>query len=293
MSVTLTHDFVRSLLPTRPEGGHKGTFGHVCIFAGSTPFSGAAKMTAMGAGRSGVGLVSLGVPQGIWLSVDSGLLEPMVTALPSHDGSHLDEQSLAAAALLLAGKHAMVIGPGLGQSPGSSVFVTHMLSNDHPPAVVDADGLNVLAANGHVDLLAHTICTPHPGELSRLMKTSTESIQSDRPGHAERFALDTGAVVVLKGKDTVVATPDGTSYVASVGNAGMATGGSGDVLAGIIGGLLAQGASLRDSAILGVCVHGLAGDLAKSYWSERGMIAGDIVDALGEAWRHIEEVESP
>lgn len=287
MSVTLDHPFVRALLPDRPLDGHKGTFGHVCLFAGSQRYAGAAKLAALGAARSGAGLVTVAVPPAAALAVSAGLLEPIVATLPSQDNAHFDESSLAAAADLLVGKSAMVLGPGIGATAGTAAFVSHVLGNDHPPAVVDADGLNVLAGLG-TELLAGTVCTPHPGELARLVGTTASDIQRNRLAYASAFAKDRWTVVVLKGRDTVIAVPEGAAFVSPLGNAGMATGGTGDVLAGLIGGLLAQGLTAKDAAIVGVYIHGLAGDYAARYWSRRAMLAGDLLACIGEAWLDLE-----
>lgn len=291
MSVTLDHAFVRALLPGRPADGHKGTFGHVCLFAGSQRYAGAAKLAALGAARSGAGLVTVAVPPAAALAVSAALLEPIVAALPSQDGAHFDETSLAGAADLLHGKNVMILGPGLGVTPGTAAFVAHVLGNEHPRAVVDADALNVLAGQG-ADLLAGTVCTPHPGELGRLVGADAADIQRNRRVYATHFASERWTVVVLKGRETIVATPEDGDFLCPLGNAGMATGGSGDVLAGLIGGLLAQGLSPKDAAIAGVYVHALAGDHAARRWGQRAMLAGDMLTCLGDAWRELEGVPS-
>jgi len=196
----------------------------------------------------------------------------------------------AAALGLLATRDALALGPGLGAEGGTRAAMLSVLAGRAAPCVLDADGLNAFASYRlpGTRLRAGThalVLTPHPGEAARLLGTNAAAVQSDRLGSARRLAAETGAVVVLKGRRTVVAHPDGRASFNSTGNAGMATGGTGDALTGIVGALLARGMSGFDAARLGTYVHGAAGDLAAARVGEDGLIAGDLIDALPESWR--------
>ncbi len=289
----ITLDIARSLLPERPPDGHKGTFGHLYAIAGSRGFTGAAKMVGEAAGRSGVGLVTLGVPEPLGDVVASDSLETMTMLLPS-----TPDESIAAAALgpaldFAANKEAVALGPGLSQNLETQRFVVEFVQQCKAPLVVDADGLNALSENLSVLSVAASkrVLTPHPGEMARLCGLSNATVQDDREGAARKFAENHGCTVVLKGHRTVVAGADGQVFVNVNGNSGMATGGTGDVLTGLLGGLMAQGMKVFDAALLGVYVHGLAGDLAAEEFTERGMIASDLIAEIPEAWRILEESE--
>jgi NAD(P)H-hydrate epimerase len=294
-AIELTKHSVRALLPPRPPAAHKGVFGHVFVIAGSRGFTGAAKMAGLAAARSGAGLVTLGVPRSLRDAVAMGAMELMTLPLPSNRAESLSAEALRPALTFAQDKSAVAIGPGLSQNPGTQTFVRAFIARCAPPMVIDADALNALA--GHAALLKNTtscsILTPHPGEMARLCACSVAEVQKDREGIAERFARKHRCVVVLKGHRSVVAGRDGEVFVNQTGNAGMATGGTGDVLTGILGGLLAQGLRPIDAARLGVYAHGLAGDLAAAEKTERGMIAGDVIDKLPAAWRYLEGAFEP
>ena len=287
---TIDVSIVQPLLPPRPADAHKGTFGHIFIIAGSRGLTGAAKLAAMAAGRSGVGLVTVGVPRPLGDIVGAGLLEAMTLMLPATKEETLSREAIEPPLEFASTKNAVALGPGLSQHPETAAFVREFVSRCPVPLVVDADGLNCLA--GAVEIVAarkaETILTPHPGEMARLTGLSTKDIQADREGVTARFAAAWHCVVALKGAGTVVAAPNGKVFVNTTGNSGMATGGTGDVLTGLIGGLLAQGMTALDAALLGVYLHGLAGDLAAHAMTQRGLIASDIVNNLGNAWRQLE-----
>ncbi|GMU91525.1 MAG: hypothetical protein AMXMBFR4_05830 [Candidatus Hydrogenedentota bacterium] len=290
MGVELTIEAVRSLLPRRPADGHKGTFGHVLIVAGSRGFSGAAKLAAESAGRSGAGLVTVAVPQGIAVAVAASLFESMWTVLPTTRG---DSLSLVALPLLMTaaeGKQAVVLGPGLSTHDETRRLVLEFVPQCPRPLLIDADGLNNLSGDPGVlaRCTAPVVLTPHPGEMARLTGGAVSDIQRDRQGAATRFAKRHRCVVVLKGHRTVIADAQGACSVNPTGNSGLATGGSGDVLSGLIGGLLAQGMGPYDAACLGVYLHGLAGDIAAREKTGRGMIARDVIEAIPNAWRALE-----
>ena len=281
---------LRPLLPERPAAGHKGTFGHVFIVAGSRGFTGAAKLTCMGAARSGVGLVTAGVPKPVADIVAASLLEPMSFPLPATDAETLSEAALEPALEFAKDKQAVVLGPGLSQHPETRAFVLAFVERCTAPLLVDADGLNCLGADTSVleRAAAPRVLTPHPGEMARLADAPTGGIQHDRETAAIQFAREHNCVLVLKGHRTIVAGPSGEAHVNLTGNSGLASGGTGDVLAGLMGGLMAQGMTGLDAACLGVFLHGLAGDIAAAAMTERAMIAGDLLTYLPAAWRELE-----
>jgi len=291
----LDAEFARSLLPARPLDAHKGTFGHLFIVAGSRGFTGAAKLACEAAMRSGVGLVTLGVPRPLADCMAAVLTEAMTLPLPATDAESFSEDAVEPALAFAHGKQAVALGPGLSQHPSTLAFVAAFVKKCPVPLLADADGLNALAAqpDALTGVSAPFVITPHPGEMARLLQTSSEEVQRDREAAAREAAKRFGCVAVLKGHRTLIATPDGELHLNTTGNAGLAKGGTGDVLAGLIGGLMAQGMSVRDAAILGVYVHGLAGDRAASVRTQRGMTASDVVRAIPDAWRLIEEGTPP
>lgn len=273
------------LLPSRPVDGHKGTFGHLLVVAGSLGKSGAAVMTATAGLRAGAGLVTLACPASLQTIAATQLLEVMTEPLAEVGGA-VSLQSMAELLALSDGKQALAIGPGLGTGDETTALVRRLLKASPLPAVIDADGLNALA--GHLDVLAQrrdrpTVLTPHPGEMARLTGQSVAVVQADRIAAARNFAVTHGVVLVLKGARTVTASPDGRVRINASGHAGMASGGMGDVLTGLIGGLLAQGMTAADAAALGVFLHGLAGDRLYDRYGDAGLLAGDLLGELPAA----------
>ncbi len=261
---------------------HKGTYGHVLVCAGSRSMSGAGLLTAKAALRAGSGLVTWAVPDSLLDSLIGHLPEVMLAALP---GNGHRRQSADALLELMASLDAAVIGPGLGRFSEDTQWLRTLWEESSVPLVLDADALNMLAeADGCQTWRKRTapvILTPHPGEMGRLLGISTADVQKDRLEHARRFASLHQLTVVLKGAGTVIATPDGEVFVNETGNAGMATGGAGDVLAGVIGSLLAQGLTATQAACLGVWLHGAAGDRAAAQRQKLySLIAGDIIEHL-------------
>ena len=289
----ITQDIARSLLPERPPDGHKGTFGHLYAIAGSRGFTGAAKLVAEAACRSGAGLVTLGIPEPLGDAVASELLETMTMLLPATPNKSIAASAVGSALAFAENKEAVALGPGLSQHPETRQFVVEFVQQCKAPLVVDADGLNALSENIGVlsAASADRVLTPHPGEMARLCGMTSAEVQQDRENSAREFAEHHGCTVVLKGHRTVVAGADGRVFVNTNGNSGMATGGTGDVLTGLLGGLMAQGMAGMDAALLAVYVHGLAGDLAAEAWTERGMVASDLIGEIPEAWRMLEESE--
>ena len=250
--------FVRGLMPARDQGGHKGTFGKVYLLGGSVGYTGAPVLCAGGAVHSGCGLVFLGVPETVWPIAAARCLCAMPHPLAEQDGrlSAAAETEIRRRAAVC---DAVAVGCGLGRGEGSDVLVRALLTLEKP-LVLDADGINALA--GHIDTLSCrrgcvTVLTPHDGELARIGGDMT----APREAAAAAFAADHGVYLIRKGHRTVAAAPDGRLAVNTTGNDGMAKGGSGDVLTGLIASLLCQGANARDAAALGVWLHGRAGEL--------------------------------
>jgi NAD(P)H-hydrate epimerase len=275
--------------PLRRREAHKGDFGHVLVVAGSVGKTGAAVLAAGGALRAGAGLVTVATPEPCLAVVAAARPEAMTEPLPASAKGGIHEAALARLLDLAGERDAVVLGPGLGLEPGTRELVRAFVRACPVPLVVDADGLNALAAGGGdpgaldaVRREAATVLTPHPGEMGRLLGESTADVQKERPEAAAALARASGAVVVLKGERTLVAEPSGRSAVAGTGNPGMATGGTGDVLAGVVGSLLARHGALL-SATAAVVVHGRAGDLAAGERGEEGLTAGDVVEALPAA----------
>ncbi|NJC88266.1 MAG: NAD(P)H-hydrate dehydratase [Desulfuromonas sp.] len=272
----------RSLLPPRPADGHKGTFGHLLVMAGSLGKSGAAVMCAEAGLRAGAGLVTLACPAGMQQIAAAHLVEVMTAPLAEVDGA-VSLQAMAALLELSDDKQAVALGPGLGASEEAGALVRRYLKETPLPAVIDADGLNALA--GHLEVLGQrrgraTVLTPHPGEMARLTGQSVAAIQTDRVAAARDFAVAHGVVLVLKGARTLTAFPDGHVRINASGHPGMASGGMGDVLTGLIGGLLAQGMEAGAAAALGVYLHGLAGDRLRPRYGDAGLLATDLLREL-------------
>jgi NAD(P)H-hydrate epimerase len=292
MALEITLGIARKLLPHRPRDAHKGTFGHVFVVAGSRGFTGAVKLCCDAAMRSGAGLVTAGIPAPLGDAVGASFCEPMSLLLPATEQETLAREALGPALEFAEGKDAVVLGPGLSRNAQTQEFVLEFVRRVRAPMLIDADGLNALA--GHTEILMERagprVLTPHPGEMARLLGIKTSEVVADREAVASVFAARYSCVLVLKGRNTVVAgaRPD-SPYVNTTGNSGLGSGGTGDVLSGLIGGLMAQGVAPLDAAVLGVYAHGLAGDLAAAAKTERGMIASDAIDALPDAWRLIEQ----
>jgi ADP-dependent NAD(P)H-hydrate dehydratase len=280
----IIHELPR--LAPRPVDANKGSFGRVLVTAGSRGMSGAAVLCGTAALRGGAGLVKVTVPESILPVVAAGNPCYLIAPLPEDEQGRITKAALPALLELLRGQTATVFGPGLGQNPDLPVVLSEVLRGDAAPLVLDADGLNALSKR--LDMLKTNkrplVLTPHPGEFSRLTGTSIPEIQARRHESAVRFAEEHNVVVVLKGHGTVVTDGD-RAYVNSTGNPGMATGGTGDVLAGLIAALLGQGLEVFAAAQLGVYLHGLAGDQARDDLGENSLIASDLLDYLPRAFR--------
>ena len=264
---------VQALLPERDPWGHKGIFGKILLLCGSRGFTGAAYLAAMGALRSGAGLVFLGVPESIYAIEAVKLNEPVVFPLPEEDGK-LSQLALSEISKRLPQMDAVLVGCGLGQSSGTFAVVKTVLETASCPVVVDADGINLLS--GHRDILRRrqhaTILTPHDGEFARL----GGPVGENRMASAARLAEECNGIVLLKGHETCI-TDGQTGYINSTGNPGMAVGGSGDVLAGIITALLGQGIAPLEAAACGAWLHGAAGDLCAKELGQYAMLPTDML----------------
>ncbi|MDW8141059.1 MAG: NAD(P)H-hydrate dehydratase [Candidatus Bipolaricaulota bacterium] len=282
--------WVGERLPPRESYSHKGDYGKVLVVAGSRGYTGAAALTAEAALRAGAGLVYLAVPESLLPAMEAKLTEVIKLGLPDADGA-LASSALPTILEMLDDKDVLVVGPGLGRHPQTVKTVQQLVAQASKPLVLDADGLNALGAEAEKLLAkrtAPTVLTPHPGELSRLISKGVIEIESDRVGVARETAKQLHSVLVLKGVPTVTATPDGEVFLNSTGNSGLASGGSGDVLTGCLGGLLAQGLDSMTASVCAVYVHGRAADLMKPDLGERGMIASDVLRALPQALREFE-----
>ncbi len=281
-------DLVRVVpaLPPRADDSHKGDFGRVLVAAGSRGMSGAAVLCASAALRGGAGLVRLAVPESVLPLVAGANPCYMTLPLPEDRDGRLSARALAPLLDAARWGTAIAIGPGLGQSADVTAVVLGVVGQTTVPLVLDADGLNALVP--HLDVLsartAPTVLTPHPGEFARLLGCATADVQARRQEAALAFAASRRVVVVLKGHGTVV-TDGRRVFVNTTGNPGMATGGTGDVLAGLIGALLARGLEPFTAAQVGVYLHGLAGDLARDDLGETGLISSDLLDYLPLAFR--------
>ena len=289
----ITVEFVREALPPRRADGHKGDFGKVLIAGGAVGYTGAPYLAALGAARSGCGLVYLGVPSCIWTVTAAKCVCAMPFPLPE-EGGMLAERAAAPLLERLAGCEVLALGPGLGRSAQTQALTLALLKTEKP-VVLDADGINALA--GHLDVLdgrkAPTVLTPHEGEFARL--TGCGLPVRERVEAAQRFAAAHRCTMVLKGYGTVTAAPDGRVWVNPTGNPGMAKGGSGDVLAGMTAALWGQKLLRREEndlprlAAAAVYYHGLAGDLCARRLGEYAMLPGDMIEALPEVLKGQED----
>jgi NAD(P)H-hydrate epimerase len=268
---------VAALLPARRRGAHKGDAGHLLVIAGSEGYTGAPVLTAYAAARAGAGLVTLAVPRSIYRVVATKC-PPEIMPRPAEFDT-LD-------ATEFAGFNAVAIGPGLGHDARTQKMVWKVISGWMAPIVADADALNAMAAGVAAlrRLNKPIVLTPHPGEMGRLTGKSTKEVQANRWELADGFAKEYGAVTVLKGAGTVIADKSGPMWINMTGNPGMAKGGMGDALTGIIGAFLAQGMGPAEAARAGVFIHGLAGDLASESVGERAMLTTDLIEHLGKAF---------
>ena len=279
-TLLLTSESAFQPLPERVPSSHKGTFGHAGIIAGSVGKTGAAALAAKAALRVGAGLVTVATPSSANDVLEAKLLEAMTMPLPETKARTLARSGLDRVVAFIQARTAIAVGPGLSTHPETVELVQSLMKHLDRPSVLDADALNALA--GRASLLTECktppILTPHPGEMARLEVDATpQTVNADRIASARRFARERGVFVVLKGARTVIARPDGLVAICPTGNPGMATAGTGDVLTGMIVGLLAQRVPAWEAACAATYFHGLAGDLASQQLGQAGMLAGDLI----------------
>ena len=271
--MTINQDQIKDLVKKRDPKAHKGCFGHALLYAGSSGMAGAAVLSAKACMRSGVGLLTVCTPP-----ANNDILQISVPeAMVVHTDDMYAESDFSRYSAIGA-------GPGLGKGDSQTALLDKILKSASCPTVLDADALNILSQNSYLQeyIPAGSVITPHPGELARLTGNTPDWTQMT--GRAIEFARQSGITVVVKGAPTVTVTPQGTAYINTTGNAGMATGGSGDVLTGITLALLAQGYSALDSALTAVYIHGVAGDIAAAQLSQTAMTSADIISCLPQAW---------
>jgi len=281
----MTDAWAKATLPARPLSGHKGTFGKALIVAGSRNYVGAAYLAATAAGRIGAGLVTLSIPESLQLAIASRAVEPTYLPLPEISPGVPSPEAADLITEQAAGYDALLVGPGMGQADSTRELLARLLNSNEilPSPVIDADALNFVSRSTDRwwdGLASGAILTPHPGEMARLSGHTTQHIQENRFQVAVESAVSWKTVVVLKGAFTIVAYPDGRSMLSPFANPAMATAGTGDVLAGAIAGLVAQGLAPEDAAALGVYLHGMAGQRASAEFGNTGMLASDLLPEL-------------
>jgi hydroxyethylthiazole kinase-like uncharacterized protein yjeF len=280
---------VAAWLPTRNADTHKRASGVLLVVAGSRAMTGAARLIAMAAGRVGTGLVTVAAPEGVMPQIQDGLTEPTFLPLPETAEGTVAAEAVTSVLERLSSADALAIGPGLTTNEETVVFVRDTVRRSPVPFVLDADGLNAFTGDGVAlqDRQAEAVLTPHVGEFARLTGVKPRDLDADRPAHVRALAAQTGAVTLLKGSRTVIVQPGGRLLVNVTGSPALATAGTGDVLTGMIGGLLARGAPPLESAAAAAYLHGLAGVFAGRDLGE-GALAGDVLELVPEALAHVE-----
>ena len=287
---TIDHDYIKSKIRKRAPWAHKGDFGRGILISGSTGMSGAAVLASKGALRSGIGILNLVIPESLNTIVKSSIPEVITMPMGEIRNGVIGVNNIAKIIDFTEANDVICFGPGCGVSSEMYELLKGLILGAGKPLVIDADGLNILSKN--VDLLLDkkgpVILTPHIGEMTRLTGLSKEEILEHPINTARKYAQKWDTTIVLKSGRTVIATPDGKAYINLTGNPGMATAGSGDILAGIITSFIAQKYSLLDSLLLAVYIHGYSGDIASQKKSEYSMISGDIVEELSSVFRILE-----
>lgn len=281
--------WVSGLIPLRDAEAHKGNFGHLLIVAGSPGKTGAAALAAEASVRSGTGLTTVGAPASLNPILEVKLTEAMTLPLPDRKSGYLAAEAWGEIKEQLGKYNAMALGPGLSTESTTAELVFKLLKEVEIPMVIDADALNILADDPEKIRSARSrpVLTPHPGEAARLLGTSPRRVQEDRISAARQIAATTGAVTLLKGARSVIADPEGHLAINPTGNPGMASGGTGDVLTGVIGALLAQGLQPFEAASAGAWIHGRAGDIGREQIGCVSLMAGDLIDRLPNVFREL------
>ena len=279
------------VLPDRPTVGHKGTFGHLLVVAGSEGMSGAAALAATAALRSGAGLVTLGCPAGLNDVIEAQCSEAMTVPLPETAGRAFAVEGLEAILALASERDGVAMGPGVGRRPETAELLRGLAERVDKPLIIDADGLAAFESSLELlkDRSAPTVLTPHPGEAARLLASGADEVNRDRVGAARELAVLSGAVVLLKGAATVAASPDGRVVINPTGGPNLATGGSGDVLTGLVGALVVQGSAGLEAAAVAAYVHGWAGDRIAARRGDGGLLAGELAEELPAAMQELRD----
>jgi NAD(P)H-hydrate epimerase len=291
----LTPEQIRGYFQPRSPDTHKGRTGHVLVIAGSTGKTGAAAMTAMSAMRAGAGLVTLGIAESLNPVLEGQLLEAMTEPLPQSQNGVLGDSALDRIMKLSAGKTCLALGPGMGQAAETRSLVGQIISQSEIPAVIDADGLNNLAGQTQLlkNLKAPIVLTPHPGEMARLIDATPADVQQNRIKCARDFAAAFNVHLVLKGAATVIAHPDGSAYINPTGNPGMAAGGMGDVLTGVLAGFMAQGFTAEAATHTAVYLHGAAADTLAQTIGPFGYLASEVMNAIPAEVKKLMATQNP
>ncbi len=276
-----------SLSKDRKSDSHKGTFGHVVVFAGSRGHLGAGYLSSIAALRSGCGLATYCLPKAAFVRFDVAYPEIMCETIPDGGSAAFSPAGVQKSLELVENKSVVAIGPAIGTSKETRAFVNSFIADVELPLVIDADGLNVVDLKIVRSKRTPVVLTPHPGEMTGLMGVTTSEVQSDRISIASKLSKESRATVVLKGHDTVIAFPDGRVSINRTGNAGMATAGMGDALTGIISAFIAQGIEIDEAVIAGVYLHGLAGDIAAREHTQRALITTDVIKSLEKAFKDL------
>ncbi len=280
---------IQNRLKERSPNSHKGTFGHVLVLAGSRGKGGAAGLAALAALRAGAGLVTLAVPESCHQALEFHPLEVMTVPLPENSNGCVTSKAKTIVLEQLQGKASLAIGPGISTDPDTISFIEALLPDIDCPTVIDADGLNCLSLSktnlSHLPPIS--LLTPHPKEMARLSGKSMEEILQNRITSSQEFSSKFKVCLVLKGANTLISFPDKSVFVNPTGNAGMATGGTGDILTGILAGLLAQNLGLKNAGLIGCYLHGLTGDLLTAETGQTSLIAGDLLNGLPLAFKQV------
>ena len=295
-SSIISKELASSKLPLRPLNSHKGTFGHTLIIGGSTNFTGAVSLAAMGAQRAGAGLTTIATPESIYPIVSSHVKEAIYLPLTENPEIEFASNAFTSIQRNLKNYTSILIGCGLGLSKNSRELTKNILLEDQLPKiplVIDADALNILSENPnwYQKIARHSILTPHPGEMARLTGKTIKEIEFDRVNICRSYAIKWGCIVILKGAFTVIGSPNGSTWISLLANPNLATAGTGDILAGIVSGLLAQKVESLDAAISGVYLHGLSAEMANPEYVSSGIIASDLLPHIPRAMSQITKRE--
>jgi len=284
----LEENDIKSFFPSRRKDTHKGSYGHVLVLAGSTGKAGAAGLTALAALRSGCGLCTLALPETCQKAFELHPMEVMTVPLPETKSGALSLKAKDSILKLLEGKSAVAMGPGLTTDSETIRLIGEILPFIQCPLILDADAINALENHMNwLNALNSVVLTPHPKEMSRLTGLSTQEVQENRISVTTEFAQKHSLILLLKGAPSLIGTPDGNVFINPTGNPGMATGGSGDVLTGIIAGLAAQNISIKNASIAGAYIHGYSGDLFSKSETQTSLIAGDLLRSLPDALKRV------